>query len=550
MYNSLPHIALEKIVDLEIRSAIVVLLNSLETAMKTIAELKDENQELKNEIANLKGEQGKPDIKPKNKNKDISSEKQHQKQKNKGKNSSRRKKIADKKIKIDRVVVCQFDKNELPPDAINKGYETTISQNIIFRSDNVEYKREKFYSPSLNKTFIAPLPDTYSGYIDSNLKTFCHIIHHSWDVTRSKLIKGLSSMGINLSDGMLHNILVEPAEIVTQEKKEILKAGLAGIFTQIDGTSARFCGQNYITQILCSPDFTVFATLAKKSRLHVLFALMGEPEEGLQYRYNSETEKYLQHFKISVKDKEILKNRFADGQTLSEPEFHNIISEEYPILFAKTNMFKRVCESFAFGYYFTQAEYPIIEYLVSDDAKEYKMISFFLMLCWIHDARYYNKLSPQLENHKIILDDFKEQYWDFYRQLQSYKHLPDEKTSIELETKFDELFKPITEYFDLNKEIERTKNNKSELLTVLKQPLLPLHNNLAELKARVKVRKRDISLHTMSVLGTQVQDAMMSIIQTAEQLEVDVWKYISDLINQKNEYSLADLIYANQYNSS
>lgn len=548
MHNSLPHINLENISDLEIRSAIVVLLNSFEASLKAISELKKENQELKNTIAILKGEQGKPDIKAKNTNIDISS--QQNRDKKKRKKSNRRKKIAEHKINIDQVVICQLNKDELPTDAINKGYETTISQNIILKSDNTEYRREKYYSPSLNTTFIASLPNTYNGYIDSNLKTFCHIFHHSWDVTRSKLISGLSSIGIHISDGMLNNILFEPAEIVIKEKSEILKAGLAGVFTQIDGTSSIFCGINYTTQIICSPDFTVFSTLAKKSRLHVLFALMGEPPQGLQYRYNAETEKYLQHFKVSHGDIEILKNRFADGQTLSEFEFQNVISSEHPTLFAKPNMFKRVCESFAFGYYFTQTNYPVIEYLVSDDAREYKMLSLFLMLCWVHDARYYNKLTPQLENHKIILNDFKEKYWNFYHQLQNYKQQPNHETSIELEAKFDKLFVPTTPYYDLNKEIKRTKSNKLELLTVLKQPLLPLHNNLAELNARVKVRKRDISLHTMSELGTQVQDAMMSIIQTAKQLRVDIWKYIYDLINQKNEYSLADLVYANQYNSS
>ncbi len=152
----------------------------------------------------------------------------------------------------------------MPSDVINKGYETTISQNIIFKSDNTEYRREKYYSPSLKKTYIAPLPDTYTGYIDSNLKTFCHIFHHGWDITRSKLISGLCSIGIHISDGMLNNILFEPAQIVINEKKEILKAGLLGAYTQIDGTSARFCGENYTTQIICSPDFTVFSTLLKK----------------------------------------------------------------------------------------------------------------------------------------------------------------------------------------------------------------------------------------------------------------------------------------------
>jgi hypothetical protein len=43
------------------------------------------------------------------------------------------------------------------------------------------------------------------------------------------------------------------------------------------------------------------------------------------------------------------------------------------------------------------------------------------MLCWIHDARYYNKLTPRIENHKIIIDNFKQKYWDFYSQLQEYR---------------------------------------------------------------------------------------------------------------------------------
>jgi len=550
MQNVFPHIVLEKITDVEVRSAMVFLLNSFETALQTIDNLKKENAELKKENAILKGEQGKPDIKHKVQNTNISSEKQYQGEKKKTQKTSRQNKIKAHKINIDNIVICAIDKATLPADAINKGYERIISQNIIFKSDNTEYRCEKYYSPSLKKTFIAPLPSDYSGYIASDLKTLCQIFHHSWDITRSKLISGLATIGIDLSDGMLNKILFEPAPLLIKEKDAILQAGLAGVYTQIDGTSALVHGEKCVTQIICSPDFTVFTTMAQKSRLHILFALQGEPEDGLQYAYNKETEKYLQHFKVSNDDKEILKNRFTGQPIITELEFHQIISKEYPALFAKTNMYKRVCESFAFGYYFTQKDYPIIDCLVSDDAKEYKMIATETMLCWVHDARYYNKLTPRLENHRTILNDFKERYWKFYHSLLDYKTYPSSETAIELDTKFDELFVPTTDYDGLNNEICRTKNNKSELLTVLKHPLLPLHNNLAELKARVLVRKRDISLHTMSELGTKVKDAMMSIIQTATQLGVNVWKYIADLLNQENDYSLADLIYANQYNSS
>ncbi len=35
----------------------------------------------------------------------------------------------------------------------------------------------------------------------------------------------------------------------------------------------------------------------------------------------------------------------------------------------------------------------------------------------------------------------------------------------------------------------------------------------------------------MSEIGTQIQDAMMSIIQTSKQLGVDSWKYLNNIIN-------------------
>ncbi len=550
METNFKHIRLDKLTDSELRPTIIILMNALESALKTIDELRAEIKDLKDEIKFLKGEQGQPNFNPKKNPTNISSEKFHNESKRTRRILSRDVKISENHIKIDQTVHCELDKSQLPSDIINKGVEITIRQDIIFRSNNTRYIREKYYSPSLNKTYTAPLPEDCTGYISDKIKTFCHIFHHDLDLSQSKIISALRPIGIDLTTGMLNNILIEPAEIVINEKNRILKAGLQGVFTQIDGTGAKFHGKSYTTQMICSDDFTIFATLAKKNRLHLLYALLGEPQQGLLYRYNDEAEKYLLHFKVSRSDIAILKNRFPKDQTLTELEFLNIMSKEYPAVYAKPNMFFRMCESLAFGYYFTQTEYSTIKYLVSDDAPEYNLLSQEHMLCWVHDARYYNKLSPRLENNRKTLADFLSIYWEFYRLLQGYKLQPSPDAALTLEAKFDEVFQPKTEYFDLNKEIERTKNNKSELLTVLKQPLLPLHNNLAELKARVQVRKRDISLHTMSEIGTKIQDAMMSITQTAKQNGVDLWKYLSDLINQKNDFSLADLIYEKQNNST
>ena len=196
------------------------------------------------------------------------------------------------------------------------------------------------------------------------------------------------------------------------------------------------------------------------------------------------------------------------------------------------------------AYYQHQNQIPKVTCLVSDHAPEYNNISTqHQSLCWVHDARYYKKLEPRLKIHREKLDRFIKLYWEFYYQLLNYKKAPSKALVGELEHKFDTIFTTKTNYFQLDKLINRTFKNKEKLLTVLQKPQIPLHNNLAELGARRKVRKRDISYHTMSEKGTRCLDAFMTITQTAIQLNIDVFKYIKQMINQdKDRVTLAQLI--------
>ena len=61
-------------------------------------------------------------------------------------------------------------------------------------------------------------------------------------------------------------------------------------------------------------------------------------------------------------------------------------------------------------------------------------------------------------------------------------------------------------------------------------PEIPLHNNSAELAARVKVRKRDVSLQTVTDKGTKANDTFMTIVQTAKKLGVSAYDYIFDRV--------------------
>ncbi|MCK5535933.1 MAG: transposase, partial [Bacteroidales bacterium] len=457
-----------------------------------------------------------------------------------------KKQAKKKNIPVDKIKLVDVNKSQLPQDAKFKYYDKVITQDIIFKRQNTLYKIAVYYSPSEKKTYRGVVPNGAS-YHSEGLKSFIILQNKVCDVTSNKILTMLRSIGIEISAGSLSNILLEYTDLAQTEKQEILKAGLSHSYSQTDITGARVAGKNHYTHIITNDFFTSYTTLSGKSALDVLAAyqtLSDKKELGLIY--SNETIKLLKEAKVSEKNKTSLNNLFTIGDTLNLQEFEKYIKEKIPDIYSKRNIFIKIKTAFALAYYHSQKDIPQSKCVVSDNAPEYNKIAMQdHALCWVHDARPYKKLSPLTEIFSEILEDFKNKYWKFYHKLLDYKDKPNEKKANVLSKEFDDLFTPDTDYFQLNQCISKTAEKKQELLTVLKHPEIPLHNNLAELGARRQVRKRDISLHTMTKRGTKNQDAFLTIGQTAIQLGVDVFKYIKEFIgNHKNRIYLADIIYA------
>lgn len=534
---------MKTIKDSSTKDLLILLLNIIEEQNRTIKEFYTENQQLKDEINKLKGEQGKPDIKSKKVSANISSEKER----NKVNAENKTKEHTKPPVIIDNEEILEMDKILLPEDAYFLRYDELISQDIRLVRCNTKYKFAVYYSPSKHKTYRVEIPKEYSGYFSSNLKSLAHILTHACDVTNSKLLQLFRTSGISISEGSLTNILLENTGLFVNEKRDILKAGLSHSYCGLDSTRTNEQGKNLSTQIICNEYFTIFSSMPSKSRIDILAALQGEPENGILYCYNETSRKLLDQFSVSVSDKNKLSKLFntANNNPITRIELDKIIQGHIPELKAKKNMYMRVCESLAIGYYQEQWEYPPLKYLLSDDAPEYQKIAILKQaLCWVHDARAYKKLMPFIEIHKQILDDFMQEYWAFYKCLLIYKINPYQSLKDELDTIFDNLFTTKTNYFELNQRIKKTYANKEKLLAVLINPSLPLHNNASELGARRVVIKRDISLHTVCRVGTKNKDAVMSIIETAKKLKVNFINYLSDRISGNFSMpSLSQLIY-------
>lgn len=553
MYDFLKNINPKKLNLSSLREVVVLLLNKLEDYFKKEEEYKKEVQSLKDEINRLKKEQGKPIFKEGKKAPEREGEPEAEKAKEGTKKRKRNNKKGPKKpnIPIDKIELCKVEKTDLPADAVFKYYDTVIQQDVDLVRNNVLYKVAVYYSPSLGKIFRGKLPKEYVGEFGLGIRSLTQLLHQFCDTTQGRLEALYKSLGVLISSGTISNIVLSGKEWVVSEQRAILKSGIASSsFTQADSTKSVERGVRKATQIICGDYFSVFYTMDSKSRLDVIRALLGKPED-LTVTYNETTIALLDKFKVSIADKATLRNLFPIGQVMSLTAFEKLLKQKAPKLNAKKNISTRIKESLVLGYYHHQQDFPIVNWLLSDDAPEYTKIAKERHgLCWVHDNRFYKKLVPRIDSHRVILEETQQEYWLFYAQLLDYKELTAAEQRLQkkvLLKEFERIFSKTTDYFQVNTCLERTYKNKAKLLAVLDNPALPLHNNAAELAARRIVRKRDISLHTWSADGTKVRDAFMSIIQTAQKLNVSPLQYIKDRISQRYEMTPLDVLVARAY---
>ncbi len=151
----------------QMRSVVVLLMNTVDRLSLEIEALKKENQALKDTINRLKEEQGGPKFPaPGQKgNKDTSS-------KGRETGATRGKKGARAPVAMDRrPEVLHPRAEDLPADARLKFYKTVVVLDILLKRDNVEYTLAVYWSPSQQTTYSAELPLGHrQGGYGSNLR--------------------------------------------------------------------------------------------------------------------------------------------------------------------------------------------------------------------------------------------------------------------------------------------------------------------------------------------------------------------------------------------
>ncbi len=522
------------IADEAVRQVVIYLMNVVEAQQATIEEQAEKIQRQSDEINRLKGEQGKPKIKANKSAPNLSSEKERRE------SQPRHKESKQAKIRIDRVEVLKVDQERLPPDAQFKGYEEVIVQDLEIRTDNIQFRKEKYYSPRNQQTYLADLPAGYKGQFGPGVRAWVLSLYYAGGMSEPKILELLHTVGMDISAGQISDFLIQDQEPFHAESAAVVRAGLASSpWQHLDSTGTRVNGKNEHCHVLCNPFYTAYCTLASKDRLSLLRVLQGGAHPA--FRLNELALTLLPHLGVAKKWCKKLTQLLPHHQDWTETQLDAWLAEHLPKLGEKRH--KGLKDGLAIAAYRTQTVWPVVELLVSDDAPQFNWLTAELALCWIHEFRHYNKLIPHLPYHRQLLESFKESFWKLYRKLVAYRHHPNQEDADCLRDEFEQLFGQRSGYEQLDERKALTLAKKEALLVVLSHPEILLHNNPAELGARQRVRKRDVSLQARTREGIGAWDTFQTLVSTAKKLEVNIYQYLHDRLAQTNTLpSLAQLI--------
>ncbi|MDQ2996358.1 MAG: transposase [Chloroflexota bacterium] len=519
---------LSSIADDRMRELVVRLLNIIETVTADLRTAQAENQRLRDAIARLKGEQGQPPIKP---NTPSAPAPDHSSERERHRPAERVKQGKRDQIVIDRTEPLAVDPAILPPDAQFKGYEEVVVQDVVIRTDNVLFRKEKWYAPSTGQTYLAPLPAGYHGAFGPGIQALVLVFSFASQMTQPKITDWFTHVGIRISTGQISNLLIKDQERFHTEKDAISQAGLrSSPWQHLDDTSTRVNGQNRHCQVVTNPLHTTFITTQSKDRLTIVDVLRnGAPRT---FRLNDEAFGYLAQAGVAQITRAKLRHLPRD-QTVDATTFQSWLTSALPNLGDQTR--KWIMDAAAVAAYHAQTAWPIVRLLICDGALQFTWVTKALALCWVHEGRHYKKLIPTVARHRQLLEDFLDDFWAYYDDLLAYRAQPTAGARQRLDAAFDTLFGQKTGYWALDERIALSRAKKTSLLLVLDHPEILLHNNPAELGARQRVRKRAISFGPRTQEGAKAWDTFMSLAATTKQLGVSFYQYIHDRISGTNQ---------------
>ena len=379
--------------------------------LEEVADLKAENEALREEIARLKGLKGRPKLKPSGMHQETQA---RAKAKSGGQKRRRGPKNSNLVIDEDKVLKAEG----VPEDSRFKGTEDYVVQDLIIKSHVVRLRRERWLTPE-GRTIVAPLPAGTVGHFGPQLRRFVLMQYHQGQMTIPRLVELLNSVGVAISKRAVVRILIERKEDFLTEARDVLRAGLqTASWISVDDTGARHCGRNGVCTQIGNDHFTAFVTTFSKSRLNFLQILRAGYTD---YVINDEALAYMRRRKLAGP----LIRRLAEHETKRFPD-----QEAWRAHLAELGIAERDVEADPVTIATEGALWgSVLDHgflrdavILSDDAGQFNV--GLHSLCWIHSERLIHRLNAFNDLQRKAVARIKSRVWRLYGDLQDYCHDP------------------------------------------------------------------------------------------------------------------------------
>jgi hypothetical protein len=503
----------------ELETLLVDLLAEVSTQKQTI-------EDLRGEIARLKGLKGRPDIKPSGMDQGTSPAKDNKTKKHRGRG----------KVTPPLSVEDQVVKAEAPAGSVFKGDEPFLVQDLVISVRATRYQRERWVTAD-GQTILAPLPEGIEGHFGPELRRFVLMHYHQGQSTLPRLTALLQAMGVSISKRQVRRLLSDNKDAVVAEARDVLRAGLeTSSWVSVDDTGARHGGKNGFCTQIGNDWFTFFATRAFKSRLNVLDLLRAGHTD---YVLDDAAYAYMREHNLAAGLIDRLK---ADAQTHfpDQPAWQNHLDAlGFTALSITPNPVQIATEGALWGS-IKAHRFLCDAGVLSDDAGQFN-VGHHHALCWVHAERLVHKLDAFNDRCRNGQARVRGLIWDFYADLKAYRAQPSKRRASALRAQFDRIFLSRTGFATLDRLLKRLHANKAELLRVLDRPEIPLHTNGSENDIRCYVTRRKVSAGTRSEAGRDCRDAFLGLMKTCDKLGIAVWDYLGSRLRVSGHVAIQPL---------
>jgi len=502
------------------------LLAQIDVLVEALQRANSEVQQMRDEIALLKGQKAKPKFKSSkmDQNTDKGDDEGASSQdgaKSKRAGSHKRSKTAQLQIHEECVIAPACP---VPSDARFKGYRDVVIQGLLIKAHNTRYRlqcwrtREGLY-------LTGQLPASVQGHhFDPQLRSYVLHQHNHCHVTQPLLLEQLRQWGVDISAGQIDALLSADKALFHTEKDAILVAGLqVSRAITVDDSGARHQGKNGYVLHIGNELFGWFGSTGSKSRINFLEQLHAGT---ITTQVNEEALRYMQAQGLSAALREQLGQTPGTSRTLQSWHEHLASLE-----ITDARHVRIATEGALLGSLLDKGFNPELA-IVSDGAGQFAI--GLHARCWIHAERLIHKLIPINDAQRQAVALVRERLWCLYADLKAYKRQPSPHEVAPLQARFDALFTQSTGYYTLDDLLLRLHRRKSELLLVLRRPDIPLHTNGSETDIRDFVKKRKVSGGTRSELGRQCRDTFASLKKTCRKLGISFWLYLLDRVSLTN----------------